>query len=141
MQRTKPRVVLDTNVVISRLLLPHSETASMVRKIIDQSVLLVSQATIDELITVLQKPKIQKYINNEDVASFLYAYKEVAEWIPILEHITVCRDPKDDKFLALAVNGYATTIVSGDQDLLILHPFRTIEIAPPAIVAARLLAA
>jgi uncharacterized protein len=39
-----------------------------------------------------------------------------------------CRDPKDDKFLALAVNGEAHYLISGDKDLLVMHPFRNIAI-------------
>lgn len=45
--------------------------------------------------------------------------------------ITACRDPKDDKFLELAVSGRATHIISGDTDLLTLNPFRGIAILPP----------
>jgi uncharacterized protein len=48
--------------------------------------------------------------------------------IKIQEKIEECRDPKDNKFLELAIDGKATEIVSGDQDLLILHPFRGIPI-------------
>jgi predicted nucleic acid-binding protein len=44
----------------------------------------------------------------------------------------VCRDPTDDKFLELAVNGQADVIVSGDADLLVLSPFRKIPIIAPA---------
>lgn len=50
----------------------------------------------------------------------------------ITERIAACRDPTDDKFLELAVNGNAAVIVSGDADLLALNPFRTIPIVPPA---------
>ena len=46
--------------------------------------------------------------------------------------ITDCRDPKDNKFLEIAVNGDADYILTGDQDLLILNPFRDILIVPPA---------
>jgi len=51
-----------------------------------------------------------------------------AELITIVERITACRDPTDDKFLELAVNGRADMIVTGDLDLLVLHPFRGIPI-------------
>ena len=44
--------------------------------------------------------------------------------------IQACRDPKDDKFLELAVNGSAEVIVTGDKDLLVLDPFRGISIIP-----------
>jgi predicted nucleic acid-binding protein len=49
-----------------------------------------------------------------------------AELVAITEHIAACRDPTDDKFLELAVNGRADLIVSGDRDLLALNPFRDI---------------
>jgi putative PIN family toxin of toxin-antitoxin system len=55
-----------------------------------------------------------------------------AELVPITERIAACRDPKDDKFLELAVNGKAEVIVSGDGDLLDLNPFRGIPIVTPA---------
>nr|WP_232285716.1 putative toxin-antitoxin system toxin component, PIN family [Crocosphaera chwakensis] len=42
-----------------------------------------------------------------------------------------CRDPKDNKFLEVAVNGNATHIITGDKDLLELHPFRGISILKP----------
>jgi len=45
--------------------------------------------------------------------------------------IRACRDPKDDKFLELAVSGQATHIVTGDADLLVLHPFPGIQIISP----------
>lgn len=51
----------------------------------------------------------------------------------IAERITACRDPTDDKFLELAVNGHAGVIVSGDADLLVLSPFRGIVVVPPAV--------
>jgi uncharacterized protein len=50
----------------------------------------------------------------------------------IHETVTACRDPKDDKFLELAVNASADIIVTGDEDLLVLHPFRGISILRPA---------
>jgi predicted nucleic acid-binding protein len=55
-----------------------------------------------------------------------------AELVTITERIVACRDPTDDKFLELAVNGHADLIVSGDGDLRALNPFRDIPIATPA---------
>ena len=49
----------------------------------------------------------------------------------------VCRDAKDDKFLDVAINGGADLIVTGDTDLLVLHPFESIEIVTPAAYLAR----
>jgi predicted nucleic acid-binding protein len=55
-----------------------------------------------------------------------------AERVTIAERIIACRDATDDKFLELAVNGHADMIVTGDRDLLVLHPFRGIPIIDPA---------
>jgi putative PIN family toxin of toxin-antitoxin system len=55
-----------------------------------------------------------------------------AELVTVRERIAVCRDPKDNKFLELAINGRADLIVSGDIDLLALDPFRGIPIVTPA---------
>jgi putative PIN family toxin of toxin-antitoxin system len=53
--------------------------------------------------------------------------------VTITERIAACRDPTDDKFLELAVDGHADLIVSGERDLLALNPFRQIPIVTPAI--------
>ena len=55
-----------------------------------------------------------------------------AETVTITERIAACRDPTDDKFLELAVNGQADLVVSGDADLLVLNPFQGIPIVSPA---------
>jgi predicted nucleic acid-binding protein len=54
------------------------------------------------------------------------------EEVTVAERMTICRDPRDDKFLELAAAGRATHVVSGDADLLELHPFRTARIVTPA---------
>jgi predicted nucleic acid-binding protein len=46
--------------------------------------------------------------------------------------IDACRDPKDNKFLELAVEAGAACIITGDKDLLVLNPFRNIPIFTPA---------
>ena len=56
-----------------------------------------------------------------------------AELVAITERIAACRDPTDDKFLELAINGRADLIVSGDGDLLALNPFHDIPIVTPAV--------
>jgi hypothetical protein len=60
-----------------------------------------------------------------------------AELVAITERIAACRDPTDDKFLELAINGRADLIVSGDCDLLALNPFRDISIVTPGATAWR----
>jgi len=70
-------------------------------------------------------------VDEEDIRSFLAALTREAEWVEVGVRITACRDPKDDKFLELAVSGRGTHIVTGDSDLLALDPFQGIEILPP----------
>ena len=45
--------------------------------------------------------------------------------------VFACRDPKDDKFLEVAISGQADVIVSGDEDLLTMNPFPGIPIITP----------
>ena len=64
----------------------------------------------------------------QESSEFLGAIIEVAEWVKILETVKACSDPKDDKFLELAVNGKAEYLITGDKDLLVLHPFNDTKI-------------
>ena len=66
--------------------------------------------------------------NRKDFFRFL---GRVVERVTIIRNIQACHDPKDDKFLELAVNGQAETIITGDEDLLALHPFRSVQIITP----------
>ena len=54
-----------------------------------------------------------------------------SELVEVTAAVSACRDPKDYKFLELALSGAATHIISGDGDLLALHPFRGITILSP----------
>src|SRR6266545_5002702 len=131
------RTVIDTGVVVSAVLLPRS----VPRRAFDVAVqgkLLVSLATIAELDDVLRRPKFNKYVEEAKRLEFLAAMVRVAEEIEVTETIIACRDAKDDKFLELAVCGSATSVISGDQDLLVLHPFRDIDILTPAQFLARI---
>lgn len=102
-----------------------------------EGAILLSYAVLAELFEVLHRDKFRRYIDAEDVRRFLAALTREAEWVDLETNVTACRDPKDDKFLSLAVSGSATHIVTGDADLLALHPFRGIEvISPDAFVQA-----
>ena len=56
--------------------------------------------------------------------------------VPVLTEVTDCRDPKDNRFLALALDSESDCIVSGDADLLALNPWRGIEIVSPGAFLA-----
>jgi putative PIN family toxin of toxin-antitoxin system len=91
----------------------------------------MSEATFRELREVLFRPKFDKYLTEQTRLLFLATLLGEAEAVNITEQIKICRDPNDDKFLDVAMNGAATCIISGDEDLLVLHPFRTIPIITP----------
>jgi putative PIN family toxin of toxin-antitoxin system len=128
----RQRVVIDTNAMVSRLLLPESVPGKAVRKAVDQAELLVSEATLNELADVLAREKFNPYISIEERQEFLRLLGRIAEMVPIILAVYGCRDPQDDKFLEIAVNGEANMIVTGDKDLLVLNPFRGIAIVTPS---------
>jgi putative PIN family toxin of toxin-antitoxin system len=130
------RVVLDTNALVSRLLLPTSVPAQAVRLAMAENRVLASDATMTELADVLSRRKLDPYVTIEARKEFLRLLGRVVESVLILHVVSARRDPKDDKFLELAVNGEAQFIVTGDADLLALHPFRTVQIVTPAVFLA-----
>lgn len=129
--RDRERVVIDTNVLISRLLLPQSIPAQAVRKARRQGRLLVSEATMYELADVLARAKLDRYITLENRRRFLRQLRRVTEVVQIIQVVRECRDPEDDKILEVALNGRADVIITGDEDLLVLQPWRGIAIVTP----------
>jgi uncharacterized protein len=133
---TSRRVILDTNVLISRLLLPESTASRAVRRVLDRAQPLVSDDTMTELADTLSRPKFDPYVSREDRRTFFELFARVAEWVTVTTTIRVCRDPKDNPFLELAVDGKADWIITGDKDLLELSPFQgTLIITPAAVLA------
>lgn len=130
--KNRMRIVVDTNALISRLLLPDSVPGRAVSKAINTGLLLVSESTMTELADVLSRPKFDRYVSTEDRQQFFRLLGRVVEFVSILCPIRACRDPKDDKFLEVAVNGSADLIVTGDADLLSMHPFQNISILTPS---------
>lgn len=125
------RFVLDTNCLISRLLMPGGIAARAVDHALACGTVLMSEATLDELSETLARRKFDRYVSVSDRQRFLVLLGTIARLIPVVHGIAVCRDPKDDKFLHLALAGEAEAIVSGDRDLLVLHPFRGVAILSP----------
>ncbi|MGH9449608.1 MAG: putative toxin-antitoxin system toxin component, PIN family [Terriglobia bacterium] len=129
---SRKRIVVDNNVLVSRLLLPDSVPALAARKVVERGQLLISGPVLAELAAVLSREKFDPYISIEDRQQFFRLLGRIAEMVPIVYTIRACRDPKDDPFLELAVNGEADIIVTGDKDLLTLNPFHGIPIITPA---------
>ena len=125
------RFVFDTNVLVSASLLRSSKTRRALDVALKQGKLLLSFPVLAELCEVLSRKQFRRYIDEEDIRTFVAVLTREAEWIDVNLRITACRDPKDDKFLELAVSGRASCIVSGDSDLLLLSPFQGISVETP----------
>jgi putative PIN family toxin of toxin-antitoxin system len=133
------RFVFDTNVVVSAALLASSVPRQAFDKALDEGTILISVPVLLELAEVLSRKKLKKYLLEEERMRFLVALLKEAEMVEVTEEITDCRDVKDNKFLELAVSGRADCIVSGDDDLLVLNPFRGIPILTSSEFLSRLL--
>lgn len=127
-----PRCVFDTNTVVSALLFPRSVPRQALSRALHVGTLLMSQAVSEELDDVLSRPRFERYVTRQERAAFLRDLLRMAISVPITEPVRACRDPKDDKILELAVNGNAGYIVTGDDDLLAMNPFRGTAIVRPA---------
>lgn len=128
----RARVVFDTNVLISGALSTTSTLALAMEKAINDGQLLASTATLRELMEKLLSAKFDPYVSRETRDVLLLRLAPLVEIVEVVQTIQASRDPKDDKFLEVAVNGRADLLVTGDADLLELNPFRGIAILTPA---------
>jgi putative PIN family toxin of toxin-antitoxin system len=126
------RFVFDTNVLVSALLLPNSKPRHALDRAFESGTILISLAGLGELVEVLGRKRLRDYIDDDDARQFIAALTINGELVEVDTTITVCRDPKDNKFLELAICGAATYIVTGDSDLLDLNPFRGVAILTPS---------
>ncbi len=126
------KLVFDTNTIISRLLIPNSLPSKALDLGFNRGQILVSDAVLNELADVLSRKKFDKYISIEDRQAFLRLFIHTTKRIEIVHSVELCRDPKDDKFLDLAMNGEADYMVSGDQDLLEMNEIGKTKIVTPS---------
>jgi len=124
--------VIDTNVVISVAVFSSLTPALSLKKMMSLGNLVFSEAVLQEYNETLSNNKFDKYISLERRLRFLETLTARGSLIKITKPIRICRDPKDDKYLELAIACNATCIITGDKDLLVLHPFENIPILTPA---------
>ncbi|MCH8069742.1 MAG: putative toxin-antitoxin system toxin component, PIN family [Candidatus Marinimicrobia bacterium] len=127
MPKVPLRVAIDTNIWISFLI--GKTLVGLDEKIAnDQVVILFSDELFNELIEVLHRPKFSKYFTRENIVELIELIHHRAEWIDIKKHFTDCRDSKDNFLLDLCFSGKGDFLVTNDQDLLVLNPFRNTRI-------------
>ena len=118
--KTKHKIVIDTNLWISFLLTTdYSKIDSLLSN--ETIILLFSEELIDEFVEVAQRPKFRKYFSLDDLENLLVKVRTKAEFISVTSIVDICRDTKDNFLLALAQDGKATHLITGDNDLLVLQ--------------------
>jgi len=137
------RVVLDANVLVSAVLVAAGNPARIVAAWRDGDVeLLASPAILDEVARVLHDPRLQRRhgLDDHQIDLFAERVRSAALLMPgKVEVKVVPEDPTDDRYLACALEGGADYVVTGDEHLLQLSPWRGIVIvAPAAFVATEL---
>ena len=137
------RVVFDTNVLVSALLVPGSKPAQIVRLVIAGEVnLMISQDIIEEARRVFLYPKLVKMmkrnkVSPDDLDVVIEKICSIAVMTPGQLTVEVIKnDPTDNAVLACAVEGEADYIISGDHHLTDLHEFQGIFIISPATILA-----
>jgi putative PIN family toxin of toxin-antitoxin system len=125
--------VLDANTLISAFLLSRTSIAAQAYyKIKSDGHIIVSDETFDEFTNVFIRPKFDRYLSLDKRLIIIEDLKSIIKVITVSIKINSCRDPKDNKFLELAVEAGAACIVTGDKDLLVLHPYAGIPILTAA---------
>jgi putative PIN family toxin of toxin-antitoxin system len=125
------RFVLDVNALISAYLFPNSAPGQSLTFVLERHQLLMSLAVAAELTDVLRREKFDRYVNRRRREELLAETIQSSDFIDVSVTVRKCRDPDDDKLLELALAGQATAIVTGDSDLIALHPFQGILILSP----------
>lgn len=130
-------VVIDASTFVSAALKANSVPERALLRALDEgNRLILSQAIEDEYREVIFRSKFDRYVPVARRQHLLDIVLLAAERLEPVEIVRQCRDPNDDKYLALAAAAKADVIVSSDADLLAMHPWRGTAILPPAAFLA-----
>lgn len=135
------RAVIDTSILVRSIIHPTGTVGPILSRLRDGGyTLLYSSELLEEIVEVLGRGRLRsKYgVTDQDVEILLKLFLLRGEAVAPSRRIQVCRDPKDDKVLDVAIAGRAESIVTGDEDLLVLHPFEGIPIVGPSEFLRRL---
>jgi uncharacterized protein len=120
------RVVFDTNIFISALIIPRSQAKKAISKIIEgDDILLISKEIINEVLSVLSS-KFSR--DREELSHVAVVLSELGELITPMKRIGILRDESDNRILECALSGHADVIVTGDKDMLKLGVYKNVRI-------------
>jgi uncharacterized protein len=111
------RIILDTNIWISFLLTKNYSKLDIILNE-KQAILLFSKELVEEFLEVSNRPKLRRFFTAKDIDSILLNINDYAEYIVVTSVVSICRDAKDNFLLALAKDGNATHLITGDKDIL-----------------------
>jgi uncharacterized protein len=118
-------VVLDSNLLVSAFLNPEEMASAALQLALEHFDVAASSATLAELADVLKCDKFDRYASKADRIARLEAYAQTVLVFEVQLEVTDCKDPKDNKFLALCTSADAKVLVTGDKkDLLFMHPYQ-----------------
>jgi uncharacterized protein len=123
--------ILDTSVLVSAAIFKGSLPDKAFDKARVLGSIISSGSVYDELKEVINRSKFDKYFKAGDRSKFLSLYKAESKFLTVFHRVSICRDPKDNMYLELALSGKANAIISSDPDLLVLSPFENIPILSP----------
>lgn len=130
-------VVFDTNVLVSAALLVQSKPSRAMRWAATNGQMLASVVTFSEFVRTMERAKFDRYANPASRREFVAFVHANIQFVTIERTIQACRDPSDDRFLEVAVNGGASVLATGDADLLALDPFDGVSIITATDYLAR----
>jgi putative PIN family toxin of toxin-antitoxin system len=132
--KSKPAyIVIDTNVLISAGLLPHSKSAQVLAIAVERFVIAQNEATWHELETRIARQKFDRYFEKDGRLKHLIQIAQSIKRFESIAQIQYSRDQTDNKFLELAIDSQSSIIISGDPDLKNIQVYEGIEILSPSI--------
>ena len=124
--------MVDANTVVSAALNPSGAPRRAVALARAKGTIVLSEAVHAEIAEVLARPKFARALTDDRRREIMELLSAAALWVEPRETVRDCRDGKDNRYLELALAARATAIVSGDEDLLVLNPWRGVRVLRPA---------
>jgi uncharacterized protein len=130
------RIVLDTNIVVSRSISPDGPSAKLYTYWQAGAFdVVVSEAILNEYQQSLSKPRVRAlhHFSDEEIEQTIEDFRELALVIEPTAQMDAAEDVDDNKFLECAYSGNAEYIVSSDPHLLNLKVYQGIALLPPSV--------
>ena len=125
-------IIFDASAVVSAALRADSVPERALLHAEATDIFALSAEVDAEIAEVLNRPRFAAAVSAARRSRILGSLRDQAVWFASSQRVSDCRDPKDNKYLELALASGAGAIVSGDADLLVLHPWRGTRILRPA---------